>query len=70
MLSYIFERKVFSPSASWSELYAGIAGRCEDVMITSFSLSQRRCGYVSNETPNEALVERRPNSQQNVSTMS
>ena len=36
MLSYIFEIKVVSPSASWSELNAGIAGRCDVIMHNIF----------------------------------
>ena len=33
--------------------------RCRDVATTPFCMSQRRCRYVSNETPNSVLVERR-----------
>ena len=34
-------------------------GRCEDVVVTIFSQSRRHRRYVSNETPNKVLVERR-----------
>lgn len=42
---------------SSAQVLAG--GRCDNVVATSFSLSQRRYGYFSNKTPNSTLEEHR-----------